>query len=266
MPELPELTVYAENLRPRIVEKSIMGTDIRHSGALLQIAPEDFANRVNGRIIKDVTRRGKTLGFLLDSGDRIDVHLMLSGKMYYGESKTPEPCVIFKFHDGGSLVFSDSQYKFNPPREPKLWIGINQKEELGLEPLDPVFTPEALVGICQKRPKLRIKALLTDQKLIGGLGNAYVDEILWAAKVKHDRAASTITPQEMEEIHRAIGETLNLAVKKTRDGLTGEIRGEIRDYFKAHGKRGKPCPRCGDLIAQDYFQKRITNWCPTCQQ
>jgi formamidopyrimidine-DNA glycosylase len=269
MPELPELTVYAENLRPRVAGKIIAAAEARHPRALRRIAPDDFAVRVKGCAVKDVVRRGKSLGFLLDSGDRLDVHLMLTGEMYYAESQsrvTPsEPCLTLTFQDGASLTFSDPHYNIHRPQEPKLWVGINQKERLGLDPLDPAFTSEALAGLCRKRKLLPIKVLLMDQKLIGGLGNAYVDELLWLAKVKPRRVASLMSPEEVVAVHRAVGEVLAEALSRTREGLAGEIRGEVRDYFRVHHRAGKPCPRCGTRIAQEYFRDRTTNWCPTCQ-
>jgi formamidopyrimidine-DNA glycosylase len=85
-------------------------------------------------------------------------------------------------------VFSDSQYSVSPPRAPRLWIGLNQEEDFGPDPSDPAFTAKILIEICRKK-KVPIKVLLTDQKVIGGLGNAYVDEILWVAKIKHDGIA-----------------------------------------------------------------------------
>lgn len=269
MPELPELTVYALNLRPRLAGKIIAHVDAHHPRAFRRIAPEDFAVRVKGCAIKDVIRRGKSLGFLLDSGDRIDVHLMLAGEMYYAQREAgmtpPEPCLTLTFEDGSRLTFSDPHFNIHRPQEPKLWVGINLKERLGLDPLDPAFTPDALAGLCRKHKLLPVKALLMDQKLIGGLGNAYVDELLWMAGVKPRRVASLMTPEEVTAVHRAVGELLDEALDRTRKGLAGEIRGEVRDYFRVHHRGGKPCPRCGTRIAHEYLRDRTTNWCPTCQ-
>lgn len=269
MPELPELTVYAENLRPRVAGKIIAHVDAHQRRAFRRIVPEDFAVRVKGCAIKDVVRRGKSLGLLLDSGDRIDVHLMLAGEMHYAEREArmtpPEPCFTLTFEDGSRLTFSDAHYNIHRPQEPKLWVGINQKERLGLDPLDPAFTPDALAGLCRKHRLLPIKALLMDQRMIGGLGNAYVDETLWMAGVKPRRVASLMTADEVTAVHRAVGELLAEALSRTRKGLAGEIRGEVVDYFRVHHRGGKPCPRCGTRIAHEYFRDRTTNWCPTCQ-
>jgi len=96
-------------------------------------------------------------------------------------------------------------------------------------------------------------------------GNAYVDEILWVAKIKTRRNRRSDDCRGSEKDHQAIGEILDLALRQTRKGLPGQVHGEVRDYFSVHLKTGKPCPQCGTKIAQEYFRNRITNWCPTCQ-
>jgi formamidopyrimidine-DNA glycosylase len=95
-----------------VVGKAIVKAD--HSVAFKKITAEEFVRRVTEHTVWDVVRRGKTLGFSLDSGDRIDVHLMLKGNMYFAEPKIPEPCVALDFEDGASLVFFDSQYSVSP--------------------------------------------------------------------------------------------------------------------------------------------------------
>lgn len=269
MPELPELEVYAENLRPRVAGKIVASVETHHGGVLRRIAPEAFAVRVKGCRIKEVVRRGKTLGLLLDSGDRIDVHLMLQGEMCYAmpgpAQQPPEPCLTLVFQDGARLIFSDPHYNPLNPREPKMWIGVNEKERVGLDPLGSTFTSEALATLCRAHKLLPLKALLTDQKLIGGLGNAYVDEILWTAGVRPRRVVSLMAPAEIEAVKEAIDRVLAEALSRTRQGLRGKIRGEIREHFQVHRRAGKPCPRCGTRIAEEYFRERATHWCPTCQ-
>ncbi len=269
MPELPEVEVYAENLRPRVLGKVVASVETHHGAVLRRIDPAAFAVRVKGCRIKEIARRGKTLGFLLDSGDRLDVHLMLRGEIYCAgpgpATAAPEPCLALTFQDGARLVFSDPHYNTHRPQEPKMWIGINEKERGGVDPLDPAFTSEALAALCRQHKLLPIKALLTDQKLIGGLGNAYVDEILWAAGIRPRRVVSLMTAAEIEAVKNAIDRVLTEALSRTRQGLRGEVRGEVREHFSVHRRAGKPCPRCGTRIAEEYFRERATHWCPTCQ-
>jgi len=250
MPELPDLSVYAENLAPKVRGKTIELVEVHQPRVLERMKKAEFMEKLRGRTIHDVVRRGKTLGFLLDSGDRVDVHLMLTGEMYYSEvgkpAHAPLPCLGLHFTDDSRLVFSDLHYDIRKPLNPKMSIAINKKERLGMDPLAPSLTPEVLATISKRSKIAPIKALLMDQKLIAGLGNAYVDE-------------------QITELHRAIRTVTTDAIEMIRGGLQGEIHGEISDFLKVHYRGGKPCPRCGTKIADEYFRDRTTNWCPICQ-
>jgi len=234
-------------------------------------APERFAAKLAGQQIKDVVRRGKTLAILLGGGDRLDVHLMLGGEIYYFASGTrgrvPQPTLTLSFDSGAALVFSDAHFDPMRPSDPKMWVGVNKKERIGLDPLDPAFTLEALAALCTRNKIVPVKALLCDQRWIGGLGNAYADEILWEARIRPRRAASLMSTEEVTRLHGAIGTVLAAAIGHlrglTKDGLAGEPR---REFFKVHHRGGKPCPRCGGKIAAEEFRERPTNWCPACQR
>lgn len=269
MPELPDLEVYAENLRPKVGGKTIARVEVQHPRVLGRAEKADVMDRLKGTSIADVVRRGKTLGFMLGSGDRLDVHLMLTGEIYYAPVGMPAraPCPVLGLFltDDSRLVFSDVHYDPRKPVTPKMWIALNKKERLGVDPLDPAFTPEALAAFCWRSRIAPIKPLLMDQKLIAGLGNAYVDEILWEAGLRPRHPASLLTPAEVAALHRAIGSVMADAISRVRDGLKGEVHGEIRDFLKVHHRSGKPCPRCGGKIAHEHLRDRTTNWCPTCQ-
>lgn len=271
MPELPELEVYAENLRPRLEGRTIAGVEVVHPGVLRPATPEAFRERVVGRSVTGVARRGKTLGLALDSGERLDVHLMIGGEMFWSEgatgetAKPPEPVLTLDLSGGARLTFSDPNYNILRPGNPKMKLGLNQRERLGIDPLDPAFTPEALGALARRHKVLPVKALLMDQKLIAGLGNAYVDEILWECRLRPRRTASLLSAEELEALHRAILALMERAIAHTREQAAGEIRGEFREYFAVHHRSGKPCPRCGSRIAHEWLRERTTNWCPTCQ-
>src|SRR3990172_4943083 len=269
MPELPDLSVYAENLAPKVKGKTIALVEVHQPRVLGRMEKIEFMEKLRGRTIHDVVRRGKTLGFVLDSGDRVDVHLMLTGEMYYSEvgkpAHAPLPCLGLHFTDDSRLVFSDLHYDIRKPLNPKMSIAINKKERLGMDPLAPSLTPEVLATISKRSKIAPIKALLMDQKLIAGLGNAYVDEILWEARIRPRHPASLLTSEQITELHRAIRTVTTDAIEMIRGGLQGEIHGEISDFLKGHYRGGKPCPRCGTKIADEYFRDRTTNWCPICQ-
>jgi len=271
MAELPELEVYAELLRPLLAGRTLTGVEVYNPRVLRRELPERFAQRVAGQRIKDVLRRGKTLAFLLEGGDRLDVHLMLAGEMYYlapgARATAPQPTLTLSFDNDATLVFSDQHFDPMRPADPKMWVGVNKKERIGLDPLDPAFTPEALAALCKRNKILPIKALLCDQRWIGGLGNAYADEILWEARIRPRRAASLMSAAEIEQLHAATGSVVTAAIGQLRglmkDGPAGEPR---RQFFKVHHRGGKPCPRCGGKLASEEFRERPTNWCPACQR
>jgi formamidopyrimidine-DNA glycosylase len=269
MPELPDLEIYAENLRLRVQGRAIELVEVYHPRVLGRIEKAAFMDLLRGRSIRDVIRRGKTLGFLLDSGDRLDVHLMLTGEIYFAEAGKPlgAPCPVLGlfFNDDSRLVFSDVHYDPRRPLDPKMWIALNKNERFGIDPLDPSFTSSRLAEICRRTKIAPIKALLMDQKLIAGLGNAYADEILWEARIRPRHPASLLTGEQINALHHAIGVVLTEALARVREGLQGEVHGEIRDFLKVHHRGSKPCPRCGMRVAQESLRGRATNWCPSCQ-
>jgi formamidopyrimidine-DNA glycosylase len=113
---------------------------------------------------------------------------------------------------------------------------------------------------------LPIKAVLCDQRLIGGVGNAYADEILWEAQIRPRRSASLMTADEVARLHAAVRRVLAEATDHLRRIVGSRVRGEPRrDFFRVHHRSRKPCPRCGAAIAFESLRDRPTNWCPACQ-
>ena len=135
---------------------------------------------------------------------------------------------------------------------------------LGPEPLDPAFTPEVLAGILAGR-RTQIKGVLRDQKLIAGIGNAYSDEVLHAAKMSPFRLASSLSPEEVAGLHAVILETLRDAIGRS-DGLAAsDLKKEKKAGLRVHGKAGEPCPVCGDPIREVSFADSALQYCATCQ-
>lgn len=262
--------MYAELLRPLLTGRTVTGVEVHHPRVLRREAADQFTARVAGQQIKEAVRRGKTLAFLFGGGDRLDVHLMLGGEVYYFSPEprgtVPQPVLTLSFDDGAALVFSDEHFNPMRPADPKMWVGLNKKERIGLDPLDPAFSSEALLALCRRHKILPVKALLCDQRWIGGLGNAYADEILWEAQIRPRRAASLMSEEEVGRLHTAIGTVLAATIGHLRRLMKGGPAGEPRrDFLKVHHRSGKSCPRCGGKIVAEEFRDRTTNWCPSCQ-
>ena len=271
MAELPELTVYAEALAPRLVGHRLAGATVHHPRALRGVTPDAFVEAVKGRRVAGVARRGKTLAFALEDGPRVDIHLMLGGAPFWldpGEAaRVPLPVLTVEREDGARLVFSDDSFDLLKPGEAKMWAGLDRRERGGLDPQGPGFTPAALRGLCLKNRLWPIKTVLCDQRLIAGLGNAYADEILWEAQVKPRRTASLMTDDEVARVHAATGVTLAAATAALRARIgAGPLRGEPkRDFLHVHHRARKRCPRCGTPIRLESLRDRSTYWCPSCQ-
>jgi formamidopyrimidine-DNA glycosylase len=135
---------------------------------------------------------------------------------------------------------------------------------LGPEPMDPAFTAEALAAILDGK-RMQIKGVLRDQHIIAGIGNAYSDEVLHAAKMSPFKLASSFSPDDIAVLHAAIVTTLKDAVDRSAGLAAADLKGEKKTGLRVHGKAGKPCPVCGDTIREVSFADSALQYCPTCQ-
>ena len=274
MPELPEVETVRRQLQGRVTGRRIAGLDVLDPKFSSPAAPDELAGDVVGRRIEAVGRRGKYLLMRLDSGDDLAVHLRMTGRLHWsaGDPDPDERFVraLFRLDDGATLAFSDMR-RFGRawivPRAPDpeaYWRG-----RVGVEPLDPAFTPEALAGALRGR-RGPVKAALLNQALVAGLGNIYADEALFQARIHPERPAGALSEAEIEALHEAIVDRLRAAVAaggasidSYRDGL-GQY-GTMQELLRVHLHRGDACPRCGDTVVKTRVAQRGTYWCPTCQ-
>lgn len=275
MPELPEVETVVRDLRKHgLVNAVIRGADVRWPRTVAGLAPAAFAKALAGQRITGVSRRAKYIVLALGSGQRLLVHLRMTGKLRFaaeGERPGPHDHVVLAFEDGRRLVFNDTRkfgrFRLLAPQEDPL-------RALGPEPLEDAFTPALLRERLRGR-KRQIKPLLLDQTLVAGLGNIYVDEALWQANIHPERRADTLTPAETRRLHQAIREVLQRAVDNSGTTLgDGEAnfysvaghRGRNADALKVFRRDGLPCPRCGTVLARTVVGQRGTHFCPRCQQ
>jgi formamidopyrimidine-DNA glycosylase len=135
---------------------------------------------------------------------------------------------------------------------------------LGPDPLDEAFTPDALAAILAGR-RTQIKGVLRDQSVIAGIGNAYSDEVLHAAKMSPFRLAASLTPDEVTDLHAVIVSTLREAVGRSAGLAASDLKAEKKAGLRVHGRAGQPCPECGDTIREVSFADSALQYCPTCQ-
>ena len=269
MPELPEVTVISEDVRALALHKEVVRAEIFRDD-VSNAGVAGFSARLVGKTLRGTGRRGKVI--VLDFGDVVGlVHLVISGRVLrlpgWREPDKIHTAVI-EFEGGPVLAFT------------RLWLGYFDLYEpgtegshplisrLGPDPFSEDFTPEYLRSVFER--KAAIKGLLLDQSVVAGLGNIYVDEVLFAAGVHPTRRANTLSPDETERLYHSIRGILGRAVElrgTTFDsyhdafGETGGFQNELKVFTHA----GEPCPVCGTEIQKIRVAGRGTHVCPSCQ-
>ena len=235
--------------------------------------PDAFAAILHQRVIKDLRRRGKYLLVDLDDGATILIHLRMTGQLI--SAPDDEPSVRFEhlkigLDDGGSLRFAD-QRKFGrvvylPPFSPDPLAS-----KLGPEPLSDAFSARYLFDYSRKRTA-PVKALLLDQRAIAGLGNIYVDEALWLAKLHPLTPAGELTAEDCARLTRAVKRVIRSGIEHRGvtishfvdgDGASGDNQHHLNAYGR--GRRGEPCLRCATPMQWLTAGGRTSHYCPACQ-
>lgn len=273
MPELPEVETVRQSLLDRVVGTQIV--DLRvgdFPGVLGSESPEAVLARVRGRQFRDIRRRAKYLFFDLDDDTSIMVHLRMTGKLSLvpsGRAELRHQRVAIALNGGRDLRFSD-QRKFGRVLHLHPDDAARLDARIGIEPLSDAFTTEWLHAKLRRRTG-KIKSVLLDQELIGGLGNIYADEALFLAGIHPERRANDLTLGELARLREAIQGVLVAALARKgttfssfedADGRSGGYGGKLRVYGK--GGRGR-CPVCGGPLLRLVVGGRGTSYCPVCQ-
>jgi formamidopyrimidine-DNA glycosylase len=270
MPELPELEVVCEVLDRRVVGQAIQSVTVIPPGGVIvvrDLTHAGFAATLSGAVIRSVRRRGKFLVFDCHSADA-PLYLVLNPKLTgrlqlaaSGAKRHAKTHVIIKLSGGGELRYYDQK------QMGQLYL----TRDLDAVPDFAGMGPEALeISLEDFRTRLKpyrgeIKGLLTRSEFVAGIGNAYADEILWAARIHPYRKRTALTAAEVECLYQAMRETLLDAVSKVREEMGEEIDRKPRDFMAVHMKTGEPCPRCGTAVSLVGANQRITNFCRNCQ-
>jgi len=283
VPELPEVEALAADLRDRAAGRVIDRADVAEISVLKTYDPALTALR--GRIIAETGRYGKFLDLVTEPAPgsapatgpggslHLIVHLARAGWLRWRDSLPEQPprpgkgplAFRLRFADGAGFDLTEAGTRKRLAvylvTEPRLVPGI---ATLGPDPLDPAFTPEVLAGILSGR-RTQIKGLLRDQGVIAGIGNAYSDEILHAAKMSPYRLAASLSPDEVTELHSVIIGTLREAIARSEGLAAGDLKKEKKAGLRVHGRAGQPCPVCGDTVREVSFADSALQYCPTCQ-
>lgn len=278
MPELPEVETLRRELNRALRGQQFKRADILWLKTVAPHSTEKFNKLLRNKTITAVARRAKVLIFQLRPGDlNLLVHLKMTGQLVYKNivgghpvDPTKHTRAIFYLADRSQLLFNDLR-KFG-------WLKLVTNTELaqttdqvGVEPLSREFTLEKFVSLLQRYPRRPLKAFLLDQTLIAGLGNIYVDESCFLARILPMRPVGSLTSAESKKLHQAIIEILKLAISKKGTSArnyirsTGE-RGGFVPYLNVYGRGAEKCKRCGHPISKIKFAGRGTHFCSHCQK
>lgn len=267
MPELPEVETIVNALRPHAVGRTFAGVRVNDVRPLQNLSPEEFCQKLIGRKIIALDRRGKYLIFRLSGGMNMIVHLRMTGALLWNPAASePFSRVEYFFDDGSLLVFSDIR-RFGTiflVRDASKVVG-----KLGIEPLGNDFTAAVLKKLLDSR-SAPVKSVLLNQEQIAGIGNMYADEALFKAKIHPARPASSLHDSELGLLHDAIRDVLRRGVKNRgasiRDYRAPDgARGSAHTEFCVAHRLGEKCPRCGTPIKRVVVGQRGTYFCPICQ-
>jgi len=275
MPELPEVQTIANDLNAAgVIGPVISGAKVFWPRSIAEPSPASFCRRIKGKQFTAIGRRGKYLVFDLTDGYTLLLHLRMSGRLHLVAAETPRikhEHVILSFNDGRQLRFHDPRKfgRLNLVKDPGRVL-----DRLGPEPLAPGFTTR-IVGMRVKNRKRMLKPLLLDQTVIAGLGNIYVDEALWEARLHPCRLSATLSKPEIRALRLAIPRVLKRGLKNLGTSLgSGETnfysvanrRGRNKDQLNVFRRTELPCPRCGTTIERIVVGQRSTHICPKCQK
>jgi formamidopyrimidine-DNA glycosylase len=273
MPELPDLEVIKEFLQDHIVGQEIAEVEVVRPIVVRNLAGGDFAPRLMGQQIEQVSRRGKFLILALDSDNCLVINPMLAGRLHLSVARDQGPgtrerrlrktFVVLHLTNGMKLHYSDAKTMGKVYLTDDL-AKVPGFGDLGPEALDPDLTLEFFKERLRKY-RGEIKGVLTRQSFVAGIGNAYADEICWQAGVYPFRKRPRLSDEEIECLYEAMHEVLNEAIVTLRERVGTDIHVEIRDFLKVHGKGGQLCPRCGTTISEIKARQRLTNFCRQCQ-
>ncbi len=273
MPELPEVETVRQTLRPILQGRTITAIDI-HWPKIVHMDQVLFCHLLIGARFHDVERFGKYLFFVFDDEQILVSHLRMEGKFYYQAEAEPmdkHVHVVFTLDNGMQLRYHDVR-KFGTmelTNRHSLWQ-LPSLRKLGCEPFQEQATATYLFEKFQ-RTQRPIKSVLLDQHVLVGLGNIYVDEVLFRAKIHPLTPAKKLTKSQAEKILDASVAVLEKAIAlggttiRTYQSTLG-VDGRFQNELQVHTKLGEPCPVCGTPIEKMKVGGRGTYYCPVCQQ
>jgi formamidopyrimidine-DNA glycosylase len=267
MPELPDVTAYITALEARIVGKRL--EHVRLASAFLLRTVQPAVTSVEGRVVRELRRIGKRIAIGVEGDLWLVLHLMIAGRLHWRPKEAKlggrQNLAAFDFSDG-SLVLTEAGSK----RRAALHIigGEENLRSLDAGGIDVLGSDLESFRNVLTLENHTLKRALTDPRLLSGVGNAYSDEILHAAKLSPLAQTQKLKPEEWERLFAATQQTLKIWIERlgaeAKDGFPEKVTA-FRKEMAVHGKYGEPCPRCGDKVLRIRYADKETNYCARCQ-
>jgi formamidopyrimidine-DNA glycosylase len=285
MPELPEVETVRRGLQNRFVGRRIERVEVGRERTVRRTSREALIDGLTGATALSAQRRGKYLIAPLDTGDSMMIHLRMSGRVLIDPTDKPRlDHTHVVLHLAPPLGSPDvvEELRFVDPRtfgevvvyDPdNAAVEMPELTRLGVDPIADGLQRGQLAQLLGSRSRM-MKAMLLDQSVIAGIGNIYADEILHAARIRHDRLSNSLKPAEITRLHAAIGEILSAAIdaggSTLKDTQYVDIGGEggwFQVSHRVYDRGGQPCLTCGRaVIHQVTSAGRTTSFCPRCQR
>lgn len=274
MPELPEVETIKRIVAPQIIGSVIQKVEVLNGQIIAHPATEQFAESLSGQRFSGLDRRGKFLIFQLETGNKLFLHLRMTGQLLVTPSNYPNEKhthLVLHLDNEMQLRYIDVR------RFGRFWyIGKGESEsitgidKLGLEPFDERLTAEYLKSRLSRK-KTPIKEMLHDQSVVAGIGNIYSDEILYLCGIYPETKCTELTNGDFEKLSRMIPQELSLAINENEMSAEEYLVGKGKEYrntpfLKAYGHEGMPCPTCGSIFERITVGGRSSCYCPKCQK
>lgn len=251
MPELPDLHVFALNLKKHILNKPVVSASVYNFNKV-NVPPEVFANGVVHSEIMDIVRVGKELYFHLSNGNVFSVHLMLSGQFKLSTIEKAggiqAKIISLAFTDNTALSVSDYKGLCK--------VTLNPRESNIPDALSEKFDYDYFTGAVKRKPGMNVKAFLIDQNILKGIGNAYADEILWKANISPESVVGKIPDEALYDLFSAIGGVLTDAIENILKIVPDTICGEERSFLKVHNPRKSVTDEGDGIIVKEIAAKK----------
>jgi formamidopyrimidine-DNA glycosylase len=267
MPELPDVLLYIESLRPRIVGQQLERIRLASPFVLRSVTPP--ISSINGRVARGLRRLGKQIVIEFEDDFFLVIHLMIAGRFQWKAPGATIPARLglaaFDF-PSGTLLLTEAASK----KRASLYLvqGENGLASFDRGALEVLHSSLKAFGDALTRENHTVKRSLTDPRLFSGIGNAYSDEILHRARLSPLKLTSKLTSNEISRLYDAVKSTLSEWTTRLLEETGGEFPSKVtafRPGMAVHGRFGKPCPDCGSPVQRIVYAENECNYCPTCQ-